>query len=76
MTATYRGYEISVKREKCLSGWQMLYFSVMRLSDGWFCMDSFEDSAETVRGKMKQMKRRIDNEHTTDDPWCEQEKGK
>jgi hypothetical protein len=71
MRTTYRGYEIKVTREKCLGGWSMLYYYVMRLEDGWFAVDSFEDSAETVRGMIGHMKNRIDNELAEDDPWME-----
>lgn len=32
--ASYKGFEIEVKRERCLGGWDMVYFSVSRNSDG------------------------------------------
>lgn len=73
MIAHHRGYEISVKREECLGGWDMLYFYIMRESDGKFMIDAFEDSAETVPDQMKYMKQRIDNELAEDDPWMESE---
>lgn len=49
----------------------MLYFTVVRESDGYFCVDSFEDSDETVRDMVKHMKARVDNELVEDDPWGE-----
>lgn len=69
----YRGYECEVSREMCLGGWPMLYFSIFRISDGYECLTSFEDSAETLEDKMKQLKERIDSEHLEDDPWLENE---
>jgi len=73
MKTTYRGHEIDVHRDMCLGGWQMLYYSIFRLSDGFECVSGFEDSAETVRDKIKQFKERIDRELAEDDPWWEQE---
>ena len=71
MKAVYRGHEIEVKRDRCLGGWQMLYYSIFRLSDGFECMSGFEDSAEKSQDKIAQLKERIDNELADDDPWCE-----
>jgi hypothetical protein len=71
MIATYRGHKIEVTREKCQGGWGMLYFNIFRLSDGYECLTSFEDSAETVRGKVQQLKERIDNELAEENPWGE-----
>lgn len=49
----------------------LLYYSVFRINDGYCAVESFEDSDETVRDKVKQMKERIDNELSEDDPWME-----
>ena len=73
MKAVYRGHEIEVKRDRCLGGWQMLYYSIFRLSDGFECMSGFEDSAEKSQDKIAQLKERIDNKLADDDPWCEKE---
>jgi len=73
MKTKYRGYEIEVKREKCLAGYDLLYFTIYRISDGYECLCSFEDSSEKVRDKIKQLKERVDNEHLEDDPWLEKE---
>lgn len=69
--ADYRGYEIIVKREKCLGGWPLLYYTIVRNSDGWLAVDAFQDSAETVRDMVKYMKERVDNELAEADPWGE-----
>lgn len=73
MKATYRGYEISVTREKCLGGWSMIYYSIVRSEDGYVPVESFEDSGHTVREVVGHMKERIDNELAEDDPWMESE---
>lgn len=73
MKTIYRGHEIDVHRDQCLGGWGMLYFSITRISDGYECLCSFEDSAEKVRDKIKELKERVDNELAEDDPWCENE---
>jgi len=65
----YKGHEIDVSREKCMDGWSTLYFSVFT-DEGKECLTSFENSAETVRDKVAQLKERIDNELASDDPWC------
>lgn len=71
MRVEYRGYDIEVKREKSLGGNVLLYFSIYRKSDGYECLCDFEDSDETVRDKVKQLKERIDNEHLEINPWNE-----
>jgi hypothetical protein len=68
----YRGHRINVTREKCLAGYALLYFSIFRESDQYECMSGYEDSAETVRDKVKQLRERIDNELAEDDPWMEE----
>ena len=73
MKTVYRGHEIDVHRDRCLGCWDMLYFSITRVSDGYECECefSFEYSAEKVRDKVKQLKERIDNELAEEDPWGE-----
>lgn len=73
MKVSYRGYEIEAKRERCMGGWDLLYYSIYRECDGYECYCSFEDSSETVRDKIKQLKERVDNEHKEEDPWGEKE---
>jgi hypothetical protein len=60
MKINYRGYEINVKRESCLGGWGLLYYSVFRECDGLYVVDSFEDSEESMQDMMKSMKYRVD----------------
>ena len=73
MKIKYKGYEVEAKREKSLGGGVLLYFNIFRKSDGYECLSSFEDSTETVRYKIKELKECIDHEHAEDDPWGELE---
>lgn len=68
MKVEYKGYEIDVTREKCMGGWEMLYYSVFTL-DGHECLSNFEDSGETVRDKIGQLKELIDEEIASGDPF-------
>ena len=63
MKQSYRGFRIWVAREKALGGWDSVYFTVVRESDGWILEDSFTDGAENVREVMKHMKKRVDYFH-------------
>jgi len=62
MKVNYRGFEIDVKRERALGGWDNLYFSIIRLSDGYIMEDSFTTGDDTVREYIGYMKERIDAE--------------
>ena len=61
MQVDYKGFKIDVRREKCLGGWSLLYYDIFRISDGYHLVGSFEDSAETVREKVKQCKEIVDD---------------
>jgi hypothetical protein len=39
----------------------MIYYTVVRESDGWFLEDSFCDTADTIRTMTQAMKYRIDD---------------
>lgn len=73
MKVAHKGHTIEVVREKSLGGDILLYSSIFRDSDGYECIAEYEDSAETVRDKVKQWRERIDNELKEDDPWGELE---
>lgn len=68
MIVKYKGYEIDVKREKCLAGYDLLYYSVYT-PDGEEIICSFEDSAETVREKVKHMKGCVDDHIENPGDW-------
>jgi hypothetical protein len=71
MNAKHKGHTIECRREECLGGWPMIYYTIIRDSDGYFCVDSYEDSDEHVREKIKRMKDLIDAELLESDPWEE-----
>lgn len=71
MIAKYRGYEITVDRDKTQAGWDAMFLCVVRLSDRRICLEEPYYGSESVREMVGCMKRRIDNEHATDDPWLE-----
>ncbi|MMZ65413.1 hypothetical protein D1872_278180 [compost metagenome] len=60
MKVNYKGFEIDAHREKCLGGWDMLYFSIFTPT-GYELLSSFEDSEEKVRDKIKQLKKVVED---------------
>lgn len=60
MKVNYRGFEIDAHREKCMAGYPLLYFYVMRKSDGFFVEDAFTEGSDTVRDYIGYMKDRVD----------------
>lgn len=60
MKVNYKGFEIDAHREKCLGGWDTLYFSIFTPT-GYELLSSFEDSEEKVRDKIKQLKEVVDD---------------
>jgi hypothetical protein len=63
MKVKYRGFEIEAKREKCLAGYSLLYFYVMRICDGWFMADGFTEGEDKIRDFIRYMKDRVDEYH-------------
>lgn len=66
MKTTYRGCEIEVTRNKCLGGWDMLFFDVF---DGDYEVTSgYSESSDTVREFIKGLKEVVDDyrEHPRD----------
>ncbi len=61
MKVSYKGFDLEVKREQAMGGWEQLYFTAVRKSDRWFFIDGFEDSGETIRDKIKQLKESVDD---------------
>lgn len=71
MKTVYRGYEIDVRRSRCMGGWPMLYYSIFRVSDGYECTSGFTEDTSPVRTYVGYMKERVDAELAEDDPWGE-----
>ena len=73
MKVSYRGYELEANRKRSLSGWDQLYFSIYRESDGYECSAGLTLDESPVRTYLKHMKERVDAELLTADPWGEKE---
>ena len=71
MKVTYRGHEIEAKREKCLAGYRLLYFSVFRVSDGYECVSSYTTGDDTPAEMVGYLKSRVDAELASPTPWDE-----
>lgn len=71
MKAIHRGHEITVTRSDCMAGYSMLYYGIIRLSDGWECTSGYTEDASTVRQYVGYMKERVDAELEDEDPWGE-----
>jgi hypothetical protein len=61
MKINYKNFEIDVHRDKCLAGYNLVYYSVFRNSDGWELTSGFYDTADTVRDIIKDMKSLVDD---------------
>ena len=57
----YKGFEIEVKREQALGGWDNLYFSAYRLLDGWCLEESFTEGDDKVSDYIGYMKELVDS---------------
>ena len=62
MKIIYKGCEIEVTREKCLGGWDMIYFYVF--DDGFEVTSGFSETTDTVREVIKDMKKLVDDYRT------------
>jgi hypothetical protein len=60
MIVNYRGYEINVFRDKCLGGWEMLFYSVFS-SEGEEILSGFSDTEDPVREYIKDLKTTVDD---------------
>ncbi len=69
MKQVYRGHEIEAKREKCLAGYPLLYYSVFRVSDGLECLSGYTTGSDKVEDFVGYLKARVDNELEFDQPW-------
>jgi len=61
MKVSYRGFEIEAKREKCLAGYALLYYSIFRESDGWELDSSYSEGNDTVRDMVGYLKEQVDD---------------
>lgn len=60
MKVNYKGFEIDVRREKCMAGYDMVYRDVIRIEDGYLLWGDFSDDADMIREHIKDVKFQID----------------
>lgn len=60
MKCKYKGYEIEVYRDRALGGWDNVYYSVFRESDGYEATSGFYDGSCKVKDVFKGMKEFVD----------------
>lgn len=61
MKTSYRGFEIETKREQCLVGYKLLYYSIFRELDGWELDSGYSEGNDTVRSMVGHLKRWVDD---------------
>jgi hypothetical protein len=70
MKVNYKGFKLEATREKSLGGWSTLYYTVYTPT-GFELVSNFEDSEETVKDKIQQLKGIVEdyliNPHNYDD---------
>ncbi|WP_447881907.1 hypothetical protein [Serratia fonticola] len=69
----YRGHKITIGREMSQGGWEMAYFSIFRVADGFECLTDFTTDESPLPVLMKELRDRIDDELTDNNPWGEDE---
>lgn len=67
----YRGYELTVNREKNILGDELCFWTIFRDADGYEADSSFSYDDDTEETWIETLKERVDNELLEDDPWEE-----
>jgi hypothetical protein len=57
----YKGFELDAHREKCLAGYDTTYLYAERIEDGWFLVDTFEDSEDSMEIQIESLKNTVDD---------------
>lgn len=71
MKEEYKGHEISATREDSMTGDELLFYSIFRISDGYECTSGFDYSDDSEGQFIERLKKRVDNELKDPDPWGE-----
>ncbi|MFQ3543486.1 hypothetical protein Q7A53_05320 [Halobacillus rhizosphaerae] len=61
MKTIYRGFEIEVKREECLGGWDMIFYTVTEIETDWEMLSGHYDSEDTEEDVMNGFKNSVDD---------------
>jgi hypothetical protein len=59
MKGSYKGCEIEVTKEKCLGGWNMLFYSIF--DDGFEVTSGFSESEDTIKDFYNDLKNVVDD---------------
>lgn len=59
MKGTYKGCEIEVTKEKCLGGWDMLFYSIF--DDGFEVTSGFSEGEDTIKDYYNSLKNIVDD---------------
>lgn len=70
MKESYRGFEISAKREMALGGWENLYYYVLRERDSYFVIDDFTEGDESEERYISHLKERVDDMIANPQEWA------
>jgi len=73
LKVSYKGYEIDTQREESLGGYDLLYWSIFRKSDGYEADSGFTTGDDSMISWIKGLKQRVDAELAGDNPWNENE---
>jgi hypothetical protein len=71
MKTRYKGHEINVDRSESMTGDEMIFYSIFRVSDGFECETNFSSGTETEKEFTELLKQRVDEELECEDPWGE-----
>jgi hypothetical protein len=69
MIKVYRGHKITVKREICADGYDLLYYDIRDIAGNFMCDEGFSEDAGTVFEFIQSLKSRVDSELKLNDPW-------
>ncbi len=69
MKARYKGFDLEAKRDQCLAGWNMVYVSAIRVSDGWVMIESCSDDRDTLATHIKSLKHQVDDYYEHPENW-------
>lgn len=75
MKTSYRGFEIETKREQCLAGYSLSYYSICRQSDGWGMACDYSEGNDTVRSMVGHLKRWVDDYYENPGEYEDEENG-
>lgn len=61
MKIKYKDFQIEATRERALGGWDNIYYSIMRISDGWFLEDNFSTGEDDLKDFVNDLKNVVDD---------------